>query len=120
MDGHVNNESVIKEVNLTDVGEVPEEVAQSVADQVALGELDMRREAAKKIISLFKVTNIFVLGFLVLLLISDWIIYVGSGGKELPFRLIDKQVVMVLIGATTIQLGTIMLSISRFLFPTRK
>jgi len=63
MDDQTNNGSKIKEVNLTEVGEVPEAVAQSVADQVALGELEMRQEAAKKIIDLFKIANLFVLVF---------------------------------------------------------
>jgi len=109
----------IKEQKLTEVGEVSEEVAQSVADKVTLGELDMRRNAAEKIINLFKTTNLFVLGFLVLLLIADWVIY-AKDGNNLSSRLIDKQVVMALIGATTIQLGTIMFSISKFLFPSQK
>jgi len=115
-----DDDSEIKELNLTDVAEVDVEVAKSVADHVAIGELDMRRKAAEKIIDLFKTTNLFVLGFLVFLLIGDWVIYGLSDGKDLSSRLIDKQVVMTLIGAATVQLGTIMISLSRFLFPSKK
>ncbi len=69
----------MKEIKLGELeNEVTDAVALSVADQVALGELEMRQEAAKKIIDLFKVANIFVLGFLAALVIADWIIIANS------------------------------------------
>ncbi len=71
----------MKDVKLGEIeGEVTDEVASSVADQVALGELKMRQDAAKKIIDLFKIANLFVLGFLVVLVIADWII-IGNSDK---------------------------------------
>lgn len=110
----------MKEVKLGEIeDEVTDEVASSVADQVALGELEMRQDAAKKIIDLFKIANLFVLGFLVALVIADWIIIGNSDKINLDARLVDKQVIMALLGATTVQLGTIMVSISRFLFPLK-
>jgi hypothetical protein len=110
----------MKEVKLGEVeNNITDGVATSVADQVALGELEMRQEAAKKIIDLFKVANLFVLGFLVLLVIADWVIIYNSKQLDLSVSIIDKQVIMALLGATTIQLGTIMVSIARFLFPSK-
>jgi len=50
---------------------------------------------------------------------ADWIIIWNSEKLDLTARLVDKQVLMTLLGATTIQLGIIMISISRFLFPTK-
>jgi len=110
----------MKEVKLGELENgVTDEVAMSVADQVKLGELEMRQEAAKKIIDLFKVANIFVLIFLVALVIADWFIIYNFEQIDLSARLVDKQVIMALLGATTIQLGAIMVSISRFLFPSK-
>ncbi len=61
MEDQPKSTAKIKEVKLTEIDEVSNEVAQSVAEQVTLGELDMRRNAAENIIGLFKVTNLFVL-----------------------------------------------------------
>jgi len=90
----------------------------ALAKKVKLGELQMQSDAAKQIIELFKQTNRFVLMFLILVLMIDTCLYLV---KDTPIssRLINTEVILALIGATIIQLGTIMLSISRFLFPNK-
>jgi len=109
----------IKEKRLSEV-EVDDAVVSNMSDLVDLGELEMRQEAAGKIIDLFIRANLFVLAFIVILLVADWVIIWKSSQADLSARLIDKDIVMALIGATTIQLGTIMVSLSRFLFPSQK
>ena len=91
----------------------------AVSDKIALGELQMRTDVAKNIMKLFVTTNIFVLGLLLLIFSVD--IYftrinlIGAGD-----RIVTENVLMALLGATTVQVGTIMVSISAYLFPRRQ
>ncbi|NNG05356.1 MAG: hypothetical protein HKM95_14830 [Inquilinus sp.] len=96
-----------------------QEEAFTVSDKIALGELQMRTDVAKNIMKLFVTTNIFVLVLLLLIFSID--IYfmtrnlIGAGD-----RIVTENVLMALLGATTVQVGTIMVSISAYLFPRRQ
>lgn len=51
------------------------------------------------------------------MLIADWAILAWVTDSTLKDRIIDQTVVMALIGATVVQLGTVMLTLSKHLFP---
>ncbi len=94
-------------------------VARFIAEgelEIHRGDLIIRQDAAKQILRIFSITNITVLGFLILLFAADvWLVYTGS--EPATARIIDRGVVKTLIGATVVQVGTIMLAMSRYLFP---
>jgi hypothetical protein len=88
----------------------------SVADQIALGDQDIRRRFANRVMGLFVLANVFVMGGLG---VAFW-----QDGVQLREHLItpaekvvNSRVVMALLGATTVQLGTVILTITRALFP---
>ena len=90
---------------------------ESVADKVALGDLDIRKRFARDIIALFIATNIFVmigLGF------AFWQDCAQLAAHRISpaDRIIDGKVVMALLGATTVQLGAVIYTITRAVFPT--
>lgn len=91
----------------------------TVDDEIALGELRLRIDTAKRIIKLFTVSNGFILAFLVVLLIADWVL-VGKGLAAAGERIVTENVLMALLGATTVQVGTIMFGISAYLFPRKE
>ena len=90
----------------------------SVEDRVTLGGFELRKVVADKILQLFIRANIFVLAFIFVVLISDWI-QLGAGVAHAEQRLINSNVIIALLGATTVQVGTIVVSISVYLFPKR-
>ncbi|MCW8091594.1 hypothetical protein [Alteromonas sp. ASW11-130] len=92
-------------------------VEREAAVEILRNEAELRKNAAEDILNLFRKANLFVLGFLIILLIVDIsLIYAGEASVE--DRIVNEKVVMSLIGATVIQLGTIMISLSKYLFPT--
>lgn len=96
--------------------DVPSELLlKPVADQIALDKMKLRARISHQVMHLFIVTNIVVLIVVLILLILDGIfIYIG---KENPAeRLINSGVVKTLIAATTVQLGSLAISMGRFLF----
>ena len=52
-------------------------------------------------------------------MIADWVVLAIHAGATPGNRLINSNVVMTLLGATTVQVGTIMVSISAYLFPKK-
>jgi hypothetical protein len=89
----------------------------SVADRIALGDLGIRRGFAAWTMVLFALSNLFVMGGLGLL---AWHETHQIALKLLnpADRIVDAKVVMTLLGATTVQLGTVVFTIARAIFPT--
>ena len=89
----------------------------SVDDQVALGDLGIRKDFAKNTMILFAISNVAVLIGLgiVIWLEAEQL----AGGIIKPEqRIIDHRVIMALLGATTVQLGTVIFTIARAIFPS--
>ncbi|HEY1751836.1 MAG TPA: hypothetical protein VGG29_11260 [Caulobacteraceae bacterium] len=98
---------------------IDQEVAtfRSAADQVALGDLSIRRDFARNVMILFGVANVFVLFALTGAFVMDCIqLWAGKIGPTQ--RVVSGQVVMALLGATTVQLGTVVYTITRAIFPS--
>ena len=89
-----------------------------VNTHIALEELELRKKTVKDVVDLFKKANFWVLAVTVGAVIADYV-FIGTGLIEEENRLISEKVVMTLIGATTLQVGAIMISISTYLFPKK-
>ena len=76
----------------------------------------MRRDVAAHILRIFRISNFVVLSAVAVVLVSDWAL-IALGLQKPTERVIDAGVVKTLIGATTVQVGIIMISISAYLFP---
>ena len=88
----------------------------STDDEIALGDLAIRKNFARDIVILFAVANGFVLLGLGVIFRVDCVQL--SAKQILPAqRLVSSQVIMALLGATTVQLGTVVLTIARAIFP---
>lgn len=98
---------------------VASEVAQfgSVDDEVRLGDLEIRRRFARHVMFLFAATNAFVMVGLGWLATREFAA-ITAGTLTTDNRLITSDVVMALLGATTVQLGTVIYTIARAIFPT--
>ena len=95
---------------------VDDKIALSDA-QIRVEEQEQRKEMAKAFQSLFVGLNIIVLIIVIILLFVDQY----NITRTMPIdRLVTTEVLMSLIGATTVQLGTIMLTIANYVFPKSK
>lgn len=108
--------NAIRNLKLDDL---PDNPFKDVSGRVLLGEHEMRKEATEKIIRMFQVANFCMWGIVSLLVVAELFLLTFSEKYSLESRLINSDVIMVLIGATVVQLGTIMLSMSKFLFPNQ-
>ena len=90
----------------------------SVHDQIALKDAALRDWMAKDVIPAFLKTNVATLGAITALAILDEVNiawdWIAAGD-----RIISAQVIMTLLGATTVQVGAIAVLIARYLFPGR-
>lgn len=91
-------------------------VRLSVSDQIAVQDASLRRWMAVRVVWTFIVANavtLIVIGGLA------WLDQHDLSAKLIspPDRIIDRQVILGLLGATTIQLGTIAAIMARYLFP---
>ncbi len=89
---------------------------QSAADRILLGDLEIRAKFARNVMILFAAANAFVL---VGLGAVFWLDCAQLAAKEITpkERIIDGHVIMALLGATTVQLGTVVYTITRAIFP---
>ena len=78
----------------------------------------MREYAAQRILLIFFIGNVTVLTFLAAVFGVDWWLMANKleAARE---RIIDSGVVKALIGATTVQVGALMVTIVGYLFPRR-
>lgn len=82
--------------------------AGSVEEALQINDAELRSTMAKRLMFLFIATNVAV----ILLVIEIFIVDVYRNRD-----VITSEVVIMLIGATAVQLGVIMVSISAYLFP---
>lgn len=87
-----------------------------VADQIALGDLAIRQRFATTVAGLFVIANLFVMVGLYFLYLNDCTLLAQ---KQITpdQRIIDSKVVMALLAATTVQLGTVIFTIAKAIFP---
>jgi hypothetical protein len=100
------------------LNEVVERNGLSVADRIALQDAELRQWMTNRMVRTFIWANSVTLAGLAILVALDEI--------NIAFRLISPegrivtyQVLMALLGATTVQIGAIAAIIARYLFPTR-
>jgi hypothetical protein len=90
----------------------------SVDEQIKRSDARLRRWMAGRVVRVFVQANCVTLAALGVLVVLDeinvWLRLVGAGD-----RIITNQVVMTLLGATTVQVGVIAAIIARYLFPGR-
>ena len=89
----------------------------SVADQIALGDQDIRRRFANRVVWLFVLSNVFVMAGLGVAFWQDDAQLRDHLIKPTE-KVIDSKVVMALLGASTVQLGAVIFTIARALFPS--
>ena len=96
------------------------EVAQfeTTADAIARGDLEIRKNFARNVMALFVISNLFVLIGLGLVFWQD-VVQLAEGRIKPAERILSREVIMALLGATTIQLGTVIYTITRAIFPTQ-
>lgn len=90
----------------------------SVADRIALQDADLRQWMTNRMVRAFIWANGVTLGALGSLVVLDEI-NIGVHLISPADRIVTHQVLMVLLGATTVQVGTIAAIIARYLFPGR-
>ena len=84
--------------------------------RIALGEHEMRRDLASGILRAFVVGNSAV-WIIVIMLVAVDVILITTGNQAARDRVIDRSVIKVLVGATAVQVGLIMVAIAGNLFP---
>lgn len=89
---------------------------ESAADRILLGDLEIRAKFARNIMLLFAAANAFVLVGLGVVFWQDCV-QLAAGKIAARERIIDAHVIMALLGATTVQLGTVVFTITRAIFP---
>ncbi len=90
----------------------------AVADQVALGDLAIRTRFARTVMWLFAGANVFVMAGLGLVFWQDCV-QLWAGAIKPEDRIIDGKVIMSLLGATTVQLGAVIYTITQAIFPKK-
>lgn len=76
-------------------------------------ELDLKRKLALPIIWVFLGINAVTIAILIMVGLVEW--QAIAGGREIE-RLVTPEVVMTIIGATTVQLGAIMYAVATGVF----
>jgi hypothetical protein len=105
----------IAELEKTDTGTPLSDFSMSIPDKIVLGAASIRRNIAYAIMGLFVVVNLATLYFVYRLFQFDQ----GNLASKLAGpgeRVVSSPVVMTLLGATTVQLGTVMVIMARFVF----
>lgn len=90
----------------------------SVADRIALQDADLRQWMTNRMVRAFIWANGVTLAALGSLVLLDEI-NIGFHLISPADRIVTHQVLMALLGATTVQVGTIAAIIARYLFPGR-
>lgn len=90
----------------------------TVSDQIALRDANLREWLANRVVPVFLKANVFTLiglGVLVALDEVNLTLHLITPAD----RIVGEHVVLALLGATTVQLGTVAALIARYLFPSR-
>jgi hypothetical protein len=89
----------------------------SVHDEIAMDQWQLRKQMIQNVMTTFKWVNLFVVvGVIVVFTVDQVVVFRKLGPVE--FRIINSNVIIALIGGTTVQLGAIALAVSRWLFPS--
>ncbi|MEI8395420.1 MAG: hypothetical protein WCF85_11835 [Rhodospirillaceae bacterium] len=107
--GNADGESSIRAIGLNSVAD------SNVKDQIAMGTFELRKELSQQIIKIFKLSNLFILVMIGLVFFSDCLFLKWDLIKP-ENRLVNGQVLMAVIGATTVQLGAVMYLMAKYLF----
>jgi hypothetical protein len=109
----VFTETVSQKVNVPFVAHV--RASDSVQDRIAWSDATNRKTISLWIMWLFGTVNIITIGFIIWLAVQDQAELAAK--IVLPAdRVVKMQVVMSLLGATTVQLGTIAVIMTRSIF----
>jgi hypothetical protein len=89
----------------------------TTADRIAIGDLEIRKTFANRVMRLFAVANV---GALIGVAIVFWRdgAQLAAGLIKPSERIIDGHVIMALLGATTVQLGGVIYTLTRAIFPS--
>jgi hypothetical protein len=100
------------------LGEEADRVVGSVDEQVKLGDYNLRKWMAIRIVWVFIGGNIVTLVGLGVLV---WLDQMNIERKLVTpgDRIVDRQVIMTLLAATAVQVGAITVIVARYLFPGR-
>ena len=88
----------------------------TVPEQIALRDVAIREAFARTMLVLFGTANVFVLIALGILFGYDTR-ELAAGVITAADRIVDSKVVMTLLGATTVQLATVVYIMARAIFP---
>ncbi len=81
-------------------------------------EFRLKKDFALQIMRVFLWANGVVLILIAVSLVADWY-FLGCGLIEPEERLVSENVLMTLLGATTVQVGAIVVTITNHLFPKK-
>lgn len=84
--------------------------------EVEPAEFELRKQVVQLVMPYFVKANVFVWAFLAVCLVMD-VVMAGGGVTHEP--LVTTEVLMALLGATTVQLGVLAVTIGNYLFPSR-
>jgi len=93
-------------------------VARTLDEHIRQGEHDLCERVAKKTLRIFLTANLYMLGALGVVFAVDTAL-LAFGFQKADQRLIDSGVIKVLIGATVVEVGALMVIIANWLFPKR-
>jgi hypothetical protein len=88
----------------------------TVRNILDLEEWKLRKETAKTIIRAFVVVNFSVLVLVLILYITD-VFFIYTSKIDPSGRLINSNVIISIVGATTVQFGAVAIAVSNWLFP---
>jgi hypothetical protein len=109
----VFSETVSQKVDIPFVADV--RASDSVQDRIAWSDATNRKTISLWIMWLFGTVNIITIAFIIWLAVQDQT-ELAAKIILLADRVVNEQVVMSLLGATTVQLGTIAVIMTRSIF----
>ena len=93
----------------------------SVADRIALADAGLRKFVVTVVVVAFLAVNGIVLLGIWLAYLKDVDLLAAAGSNFKPSdRLVTTNLVMTIVGATTVQLGGLIVLIGKYLFPASK
>ena len=105
------------EASVSNISLAQSEKTLTVEEDILIADAKMRRDVVDKLIKFFVKVNSVVLFFIFVMYMSD-IALVAFGLT--PTKIINTEVMLAIIGATTVQLGALMVLMGKYLFPSPK
>lgn len=110
-----------EDAQVEDFGPIVEETRSSISTEkfdLEEEEFRLKKEFALQIMRIFLWANGVVLVFIAVSLLADWD-FLGRHLIQPSERLVSEKVLMTLLGATTVQVGAIVVTITNHLFPKK-